>query len=284
MNLIRLSLQNHMGYLLAAAIANYCTVNTCFAANSSVPTRVLFVGNSLTYVNDLPGLVNGLINLQQKKPRMTVDALVTGGGQLIERWNEGVLKRALSSRQFAVVVLQEQGGMLRCLIQQPSAQMCLDSIRAHKAIAAYAKSVDVRPILLGTWGRNDAEQAILSAGLNEMATLVRSEAVDSGAVFSAYAKLDRTAQLTIDEQLHPSLQASSIVAILLAQTITQRCLAPRNSRVKYIPADAQNYFTAGQLRSSQIGGFTTPPDFLTISGAMIIRVSKITEGNIECKR
>ncbi len=68
--------------------------------------RVLFIGNSYTYVNALPWLTQRLAAAQAKP--MTV-AMITPGGATLERhWNDGPARRMIEQESWTHVVLQEQ--------------------------------------------------------------------------------------------------------------------------------------------------------------------------------
>ena len=70
--------------------------------------RVLLVGNSLTYTNNLPALLRA-VGASQGTP-ITTETYVAPGGTLSERWRDGNAADALRTRKFDVVVLQEIGG------------------------------------------------------------------------------------------------------------------------------------------------------------------------------
>jgi|JI10StandDraft_1071094.scaffolds.fasta_scaffold1265726_1 hypothetical protein len=64
--------------------------------------RILFVGNSFTSRNDVPGLVKSMA--EQRDLACSVELVSKGGASLKRHWNAG----ALENREFDVVVLQEQ--------------------------------------------------------------------------------------------------------------------------------------------------------------------------------
>src|SRR5262245_24453236 len=86
----------------------------CFP--QSMPTRkttsslhglnVLFVGNSFTARNGLPGLIERLAGAAGF--RFDHRLVNVGGASLRTPWNKGTAKRAMSRERFDYVVLQEQ--------------------------------------------------------------------------------------------------------------------------------------------------------------------------------
>src|SRR5262245_25487011 len=68
--------------------------------------KVLFVGNSFTARNDLPGLVAKLAAARGKE--MEPQLISAGGASLRRHWNAGKAPVAIQSGDFDYVVLQEQ--------------------------------------------------------------------------------------------------------------------------------------------------------------------------------
>ena len=67
--------------------------------------HVLFIGNSLTYANDLPLMVQALARATGE--RLEVESLAPGGTALDDHWNDGSTLRMIASRAWDVVVLQQ---------------------------------------------------------------------------------------------------------------------------------------------------------------------------------
>jgi hypothetical protein len=90
--------------VLACASATAC--NSQNAAAPRAGKRVLFIGNSLTYVNDLPGMVAALGRLTGDT--LAVESVASANYALIDHYNGG--SRALGELQASrwdVVVLQQ---------------------------------------------------------------------------------------------------------------------------------------------------------------------------------
>lgn len=107
--------------------------------------RVLFVGNSLTYYNDMPQLFAGIAN--EKGYRVEVDSYTVGGTGLAEMLASGEVVRLIESERWDKMVLQpgtgESAGMsisadstawvVRQLVERlhavnPDAKVCLYEI------------------------------------------------------------------------------------------------------------------------------------------------------------
>ena len=67
--------------------------------------RVLFVGNSLTYTNDLPGIVQAFATARGQE--IYVDSVTLGGANLEDLWDDGAALDAIAKGKWNVVVLQQ---------------------------------------------------------------------------------------------------------------------------------------------------------------------------------
>lgn len=68
--------------------------------------RVLFIGNSFTARNDVPGLIAGLAHARGK--RLEHQLISAGGASLRMHWNRGDAQKEIERTRYDWVVLQEQ--------------------------------------------------------------------------------------------------------------------------------------------------------------------------------
>src|SRR5215470_3806228 len=124
--------------------------------SSSVPcvTRVLFLGNSYTYFNDLPAIFS---ELAKAGHQCTVETrmVAPGGKTLKDHWESSASREALNSQAWDFVVLQDQStlginfyfeGQTRVGGDEkfrPYAELWAREIRKHHAM----------PIFYLTWAR-----------------------------------------------------------------------------------------------------------------------------------
>ncbi len=71
----------------------------------AAPLRTLFVGNSYTFVNDLPAVVHAL-GAATPGGAVDVDSVTEGGATLGTLWDAGVARGRIASGRFDRVVLQ----------------------------------------------------------------------------------------------------------------------------------------------------------------------------------
>ena len=81
-------------------------------SNSSAPrlagdgAPILFIGNSHTYVNDLPGILQALADSAGGETIATM-SIVNANFALIDHWNDGGAKEEIERRSWRFVVMQQ---------------------------------------------------------------------------------------------------------------------------------------------------------------------------------
>jgi len=125
--------------LLVAAIGALLLAVPTGAARS--PLRILFVGNSLTATNDLPGVVTAI----GRAAGVTVETrtFAPGGFALEDHWAAGVARDALASGHWDYVVMQQGPSSL--------ADSRLNLIEWARRWSALARSHGTTPVLLTVW-------------------------------------------------------------------------------------------------------------------------------------
>ncbi len=104
-----------------------------YSSSEPVKIRVLFIGNSLTYVNDLPRMIAGLA--KSRNFSLEYDSYAPGGYRLSQHASDVLLEEKINKGAWDFVVLQEQS-QLPALSQEevksevyPFAQRLSQSIR-----------------------------------------------------------------------------------------------------------------------------------------------------------
>src|SRR5438067_12250792 len=76
----------------------------------NAPLKVLFIGNSFTARNDLPGLIAHLASARGKSLRHRL--ISAGGASLRNHWNAGEARKASADGRYDSVVREEQSTLL----------------------------------------------------------------------------------------------------------------------------------------------------------------------------
>ena len=191
-------------------------------AQAGEGARLLVVGNSLSYVNHMPALFNAMVDAQPGGLRWQADLVGVAGGSLAYRWNEKFVATEIARGRWQALVLQERGGTLACLATPQGREegTCSASLAAHKHFIELAEKHNVRVIVLGTWGPDSIWQGKLSRGLKRVVAGTEAEALDVGPLLRDYGKAHPQTPMTTDAILHPSLDASLLVAAALYRQLT----------------------------------------------------------------
>ena len=123
--------------------------SACAPTGHPASVRILFVGNSLTYVGNLPAVLEALSTSNGKS--VSVEMLVKGGATLTERANDSSVEREMNSARYDFVVLQERGGDVFCFGDDSSGGDDCESSKAHVELGRVVLAHGAKPIVLGTY-------------------------------------------------------------------------------------------------------------------------------------
>src|SRR5215510_9469506 len=124
--------------------------------SGSAPLKVLFIGNSFTARNDLPGLIARLAEARGKNLEHRL--ISAGGASLRTHWNAREARQAIRDGRYDRVVLQEQS-----TLPVKNAKRMHENVRLFDEAIKAAGSTTV---LYMTWARMNApesQQAITDA-------------------------------------------------------------------------------------------------------------------------
>jgi hypothetical protein len=176
--------------------------------------RVLFVGNSLTAVNDVPALVSAIA--AGLGAPFAVDSVTLPGASLGDHLTDGSARRRLEEDRWDFVVLQ-QGPSSR-----PDSRVLLrqDAARFAPLIAAAGG----RPALYMVWAIQSEPE-----WFDEVHDSYQLAAQDTGGIFlpageswRAAWRVDPSLALYSADGLHPTLAGSYAAALVIAGGLTGR--------------------------------------------------------------
>lgn len=196
--------------------------------------RVMFVGNSITYVNNLPGVVAAYARAQPGGPSIETTTYVAPGGTLHERWADGVAAAAMRERHVDVLVLQERGAVPGCMqsdVERVSTD-CRDMLAAHRAFAELARELGTRVLVLETWSMNADGQPTQHEGASRVAGRIGATVVHAGDALQAQARAT-TRAATFPDGVHPSLGGTLVMGAQLYRAITGTAPTPAALRIDF---------------------------------------------------
>jgi hypothetical protein len=166
--------------------------------------RILFVGNSFTSRNNLPGLVKGLAGARGTSVEHKL--ISAGGASLRQHLNAGQALESIATGDFDTVVLQEQSTLP---IKSP--ERFRESARDfHAAIQA----AGARTALYLTWARRNAPetQIALTSAYAGSAAELGATLIPVGLVWERFLAQHDEPLLHDDDNSHPALAGSYLAA------------------------------------------------------------------------
>jgi hypothetical protein len=178
---------------------------------TSPRTRILFIGNSFTQRNDLPGLIARLAAAHGRQ--VSHELISAGGASLRRHWNAGQALARIESGEFDYVVLQEQSTLP---IKSP-ARMA-ESVRLFDAAIKQAKA---KTVLYMTWARQlapETQQAITDA-YESLGKELGAIVVPVGKAWQRFLHRHSEPALYDRDGSHPSPAGSYLAACVFAATL-----------------------------------------------------------------
>ncbi|MCG3160154.1 MAG: hypothetical protein JMDDDDMK_01190 [Acidobacteria bacterium] len=125
--------------------------------------KVLFIGNSFTARNDVPGLIAQLAEARGR--RLQHQLIQAGGASLRMHWNKGEAQKAIEQTRFDYVVLQEQS-----TLPVKNASRMSENIRHFDEAI---KASGAKTALYLTWARQNAPET--QAAITDAYTAIGAE-------------------------------------------------------------------------------------------------------------
>jgi hypothetical protein len=186
--------------------------------------RVLFIGNSYTFYNNLPRMVADLAD--SAGIHLDVDAVTEGGAWLGDHRRAGTAGERIRSGDFDFVVIQEQSAV-------PSDNNLAreEMYPAAIAFASDAAASGATLVLFETWGHlsgfsgtghssYQSMQNAINATYHELSELLGKPVAPAGEAWQISLTSARSIRLHDADGSHPSLEGSYLAALVIAATIT----------------------------------------------------------------
>lgn len=186
-------------------------------------TRVLFVGNSYTFTNDLPGMVRDLAAASGN--RLVVETRANGGWWLQDHASSSDTLELIANGDFDYVVLQEQSQ-----ISSIPSMVSVETRPPARELALAAVNGGARVVLFMTWGHRDGSPEAEHDSYESMQISVSNTYTNLGAALAArvarvgaawwMARAERPdIGLYQQDGSHPSREGSYLAATVITSTI-----------------------------------------------------------------
>lgn len=181
------------------------------ANETMVDYHLLFVGNSLTYYNDLPALVKEAA--ADKGISIATKMLAKSNYAIIDHWQEGEVQTLIQSRKYDYIIIQQGPS------SQPEGYDML--LQSGQAYAALCKANDVQLAYFMVWPALQYYHTFEGVIANYSNAAKENEALlcPVGATWKTY--IDRTNDFSYygTDGFHPSVKGSLVAADMIVNTL-----------------------------------------------------------------
>ncbi len=202
-------------YFVVLLIAIFSGCASVPAENKDVPQQhYLFVGNSITYIYDTPTIFRSILSANEISAE--VDVISSPGKTMADHVEDGWAQKAISSKAYDAVFLQDVGGYLFCVLDEESASEpeCADVIRSHERIAESAHRAGSKVFILGTYQKLPGAQRALSSAEARLSGLIGADGhVDQNELQNSAMKLQPTLPWFDNDGAHPGPYAALLTAL-----------------------------------------------------------------------
>ena len=183
--------------------------------------RILMLGNSFTYFNDMPMILTALTG-------WTVVSHTRGGAYLSEHLDPQtemgqITLPALANEKWDFVVLQEQS---RAPYERRE-----DFLQSVRAPCPLIRAAGATPVLYATWAYRDGTERLASTGLSYRAQLIaltegyhmaaKENDIPVAEVGQAFDAVSGLLSLYTEDDYHPSQVGSLLAAQVIAEKIRE---------------------------------------------------------------
>jgi hypothetical protein len=173
--------------------------------------NVLFIGNSFTARNDLPGLITQLAAARGK--RIEHRLISAGGASLRAHWNAGLALKAIQGGHYGFVVLQEQ-----------STLPVKNTKRMHENVRLFDEAIrgaGSKTVLYMTWARRSApeSQKAITEAYAGIGRELRATVVPVGVAWQRFLREHDQPVLHDRDDSHPTLAGSYLAACVFVAAL-----------------------------------------------------------------
>ncbi len=235
-----------LSLILLAVLCGCSFTANCSGPQDSSCTRVLFIGNSLTFVNDLPNTFAELARAGGHK--VEVGMAAQGGWTLANHLYSPETLSTLNSTKWNFVVLQEQS-------QIPSVQQSrtLEMYPAARELVRRIRELGAAPIFFITWARREgwpengmtyqSMQAEVDTGYAGIALELNAPVAPVGSAWFNAVMGHPELSLWQDDGNHPTEQGTYLAACVFYAVIFRESPTGSNYRAGLSEETAQTLQT-----------------------------------------
>lgn len=220
-------------------------LSVALCASAQQKTRVLFIGNSYTYFNNLPEILVRIGESSQPPQAIEAEMVTRGGATLQGLWDEGAALKTLRQGRWDYVVLQEQStlgdaGTINGVVQinNPAAFFA-----ASRLWDAEIKKNGAKTVFYMTWARQNSPefQQKLTDAYETVAKELHAEVAPVGLAWWDALKQEPGLVLHQADSSHPNPAGSYLAGCVLFATMFRRSPVGSIHRVPGRPVDLSGH-------------------------------------------
>jgi hypothetical protein len=187
---------------------------------------VLFIGNSLTYTNDLPRMLQALAGEAGAEP-MYVESVAFPNFALEDHWAEGSARRAIDRGEWRYVVMQQGPSSLP--------ENRLNLIDWSTRFEAPIRAVGATPALYTVWPSGDRSQDFdrVVESYRQAAVAVNGLELAAGAAWLAAWRRKPGLALYGGDNFHPSTMGTYLAALTMFGRMYDRSVVGAPGRLSW---------------------------------------------------
>src|ERR1051325_1773522 len=204
-----------LGFVAAVAFLGLAASVRAQDGQAKDEISVLFIGNSLTYYNDLPKMVAALAKADKQRP-LHHERETPGGCTFEKHWKDGKALAKIQSRKWDYVVLQDNS-------QGPLTKRA--SMFDHaKKFDAEIKKQGAKTLLYMTWALQNKpeDQAAISKAYLDLPTELKCPVAPLGNAWESALGVEKKPALHIADKKHPTAAGTYLAACVIYATIYGR--------------------------------------------------------------
>lgn len=210
-------------------------------SREKIQTRILFVGNSYTYFNNLPQILQQ-IAFAGGNGNVEVQMVAEGGATLRDIWEKGAALKVIREHSWNYVILQDQSSLGNTYIVNGKERIVDQSefLRYARLFDAEIKKKGAKTVFYLTWAKEDAdarEQMALNNAYVSIARDLRDLVAPVGVVWQRVRRQFSKLALYISDKSHPTAAGSYLAAIVLYTTIFRKSPVGLPAELKGNPVD-----------------------------------------------
>ncbi len=181
-------------------------------ANTEKDLRVLFIGNSHTYYNDLPAILQRIA--LEDGYQVAVTMIAHGGWYLKQHVEEPDVPFNIRHGHYDFVVLQEHSHPFDCIE---------DYQEAAATLVQWIKEAGSKPVIYATWSRKEeeSEQDRMNRINRELAERIGAVLAPVGEKWWTYKRSRPDIEMYAEDGAHASPQGSAFAAQIIWTAIKE---------------------------------------------------------------